>query len=249
MDENSLLPAAPISEPRAKRIPALIRLGSSNGSRKRSHELEEDAASSHLHTSSDPALFSSDDNPDVENYLGVKRRKKKTYAGTWWGEKERTTRSESEASSSGAVERIKRKFTRNFDSGVFMASDDSTSADLSSDSSFTADFLNDQKSSQQSRTTITPDTSFTAISPSTPIQKKTLRLPIASPHSPFRKKKPLTEQEKKDEDVRCKIRECLELGKEDVDLSYVLSLLVKHIHANSMTVIVFSKNCPLRYGN
>lgn len=220
MDEDSLLPPPPQVEPRGKKIPALVRLGSSNGSRKRLYELEDDdAISSLVHTSSDPALFSSDENPDVENYLGSKRRKKRTYAGTWWGEKQKMNGSASDTSSRGIVERVKRKFTRNFDSGVFMASDDSASADLSSDSSFTADFLNDQKVTQRSRNTITPDTSFTSLSPSTPVQKKNVRVPITSPSSPYKTKKPLTEQEKRDEEVRLKIRECLELGKEDIDLS------------------------------
>lgn len=220
MDEDSLLPPPPQTEPRVKKIPALVRLGSSNGSRKRLHELEdEDTVSSLIHTSSDPALFSSDENADVENYLGAKRRKKKTYAGTWWGEKQKMNASGSDTSSRGVVDRVKRKFTRNFDSGVFMASDDSVSADLSSDSSFTADFLNDQSASQRSKNITTPDTSFTSLSPSTPVQKKSVRLPIASPNSPYKKKKPLTEQEKKDEEVKLKIRECLEMGKEDVDLS------------------------------
>lgn len=85
-----------------------------------------------LNTSSDPALFSSDETPDAENYSnGAKRRKKKTYKGTWWDNelnKSRTDVVDGDESGPSA----KRKFRRNFDSGVFMA-DESSGTDLSSD--------------------------------------------------------------------------------------------------------------------
>ncbi|KAF7509325.1 hypothetical protein GJ744_008219 [Endocarpon pusillum] len=68
-----------------------------------------------LSTSSDPALFSSDDHaPTAEDYAS-KRRKKK-WQGTWWGEKVK-------GSASGTSTGSKREFTRNFDSGVWMGSE------------------------------------------------------------------------------------------------------------------------------
>jgi Leucine rich repeat len=66
-------------------------------------------------TSSDPALFSSDDHaPTAENYAS-KRRKEK-WRGTWWGEK---VKGRASSVSNGD----KRKFKRNFDSGVWMGSE------------------------------------------------------------------------------------------------------------------------------
>lgn len=67
-------------------------------------------------TSSDPAIFSSDDHaPTAEDY-NSKRRKQK-WSGTWWGEKS------SGLAASGMSDGGKRKFTRNFDSGVWMGSE------------------------------------------------------------------------------------------------------------------------------
>lgn len=66
-------------------------------------------------TSSDPALFSSDDHaPTAENYTS-KRRKQKWH-GTWWGERVKSQTSE-------IARGQKRGFTRNFDSGVWMGSE------------------------------------------------------------------------------------------------------------------------------
>ncbi len=77
-------------------------------------------------TSSDPALFSSDETaPSAENY-SAKRRKDK-WSGTWWGERLR-----------GKSAREKRQFKRNYDSGIWMGSE-------GTDSSLDEDFLNDQR--------------------------------------------------------------------------------------------------------
>ena len=66
-------------------------------------------------SSSDPALFSSDEHaPTAENYFS-KRRKEK-WPGTWWGEK-------FNGNASNASNGVKRKFTRNVDSGVWMGSE------------------------------------------------------------------------------------------------------------------------------
>jgi hypothetical protein len=67
--------------------------------------------------SSDPALFSSDDDPSVDNY--TQERRKKKYKGPWYNQ-----RLASEASGEHDPRRkTKRPFERQFDSGVFMGSD------------------------------------------------------------------------------------------------------------------------------
>jgi Leucine rich repeat len=66
-------------------------------------------------TSSDPALFSSDEQaPTAENYFS--RRRKEKWSGTWWGER-------FNSNASNASIGAKRKFTRNVDSGVWMGSE------------------------------------------------------------------------------------------------------------------------------
>jgi Leucine rich repeat len=66
-------------------------------------------------TSSDPALFSSDEQaPTAENYFS--KRRKENWSGTWWGEK-------FNGNASNASNGAKRKFTRNVDSGVWMGSE------------------------------------------------------------------------------------------------------------------------------
>ena len=72
-------------------------------------------------TSSDPALFSSDDlPPSAENYAA--KRRKKRYPGTWWGERLAQTPNDHEA---GCLTR-KKSFRRNFDSGIYMGSESSS---------------------------------------------------------------------------------------------------------------------------
>lgn len=187
-------------------------------SRKRStryyelQQLEDDANSSSIHTSSDPALFSSDETPDAENYSGGKRRKKKTYTGTWWGERFLSTDSRGRrASSSASSRKVKRKFTRNFDSGIFMNSDEG-STDLSSDSSFGADFLEDQRRLGDA-THYNP--------PHTPVQQKSkLSLSFGSPASQgLRSAKKPTLVDIREQQVMSVVRKCLEDSKEDVDLT------------------------------
>ena len=70
--------------------------------------------------SSDPALFSSDDaDQSAENY--AQKRRKDIWTGTWWGDK-------NHADNCTRQEKSKRKFARNFDSGIFMGSDNSNSS-------------------------------------------------------------------------------------------------------------------------
>lgn len=61
-------------------------------------------------TSSDPALFSSDEHaPNLDSY--ATKRRKEQWKGTWWGAKTIPVRK-------------KRSFRRNFDSGIFLGSED-----------------------------------------------------------------------------------------------------------------------------
>ena len=70
--------------------------------------------------SSDPAIFSSDDDPSADNYTHERRKKK--FRGPWYHQ-----RPASEAGSVDSHEpehkKGKRRFERQFDSGVFMGSD------------------------------------------------------------------------------------------------------------------------------
>src|SRR5256885_1347584 len=63
--------------------------------------------------SSDPPLFSSDDLPEAaENYESI--RPKTILVGPWWSDGKKTM---------GEARKKKRKFKRNLDSGVLMASE------------------------------------------------------------------------------------------------------------------------------
>lgn len=95
-----------------------------------------------LTTSSDPALFSSDDHaPTAENY--VSKRRKEKWRGTWWGEK--VNSGASNTSSNGT----KRKFTRNFDSGVWMGSE-------ATDTSLEDDLLDELRSASRPAANLNP---------------------------------------------------------------------------------------------
>ncbi|KAG5943888.1 hypothetical protein E4U53_006992 [Claviceps sorghi] len=81
------------------------------------------------YNSSDPAVFSSDDDPGLDNY--VEGRKKKRYVGTWF--QQHPTSSDSTFSETVTLPQPKRerKLVRQFDSGVYLGSDGSD--DLSSE--------------------------------------------------------------------------------------------------------------------
>jgi hypothetical protein len=70
--------------------------------------------------SSDPAIFSSDDDPSVDNYHTQERRKKR-FRGPWY--RQRPASDEGSQDSHEHEKKSKRKFERQFDSGVFMGSD------------------------------------------------------------------------------------------------------------------------------
>ncbi|RMD42755.1 hypothetical protein DV735_g2349, partial [Chaetothyriales sp. CBS 134920] len=80
--------------------------------RKRTYDASVYEGENSTATSSDPALFSGDEQDSVgaEDYAG--KRKKKMYAGSWW----------SHQIKAGKEDR-KKEFKRNFDSGIFMGSD------------------------------------------------------------------------------------------------------------------------------
>ena len=70
-------------------------------------------------TSSDPAFFSSDDDPAVENY--TQARRKKRLVGSWY--EQQPVPSSDSAFGDEVIPQPKpnRKFARHFDSGVYMA--------------------------------------------------------------------------------------------------------------------------------
>jgi hypothetical protein len=70
--------------------------------------------------SSDPPIFSSDDDPSADNYSTQARRKKK-FRGPWY--RQRPASDEGSQDSNEHDQKKRRKFERQFDSGVFMGSD------------------------------------------------------------------------------------------------------------------------------
>ncbi|KJZ74870.1 hypothetical protein HIM_05779 [Hirsutella minnesotensis 3608] len=113
-EEPSLprLPAAATDQPQRRFV---------NAHRKRGrNDLYEANASSSLFNSSDPAVFSSDDDPGLDNY--VEGRRKKRYIGSWF--QQQPTSSDSTFGEANPAPRpLKRTLTRQFDSGVFLGSD------------------------------------------------------------------------------------------------------------------------------
>lgn len=107
--------ALPSSPPLAPTRPGLTR------KRTRASEI------SLSYPSSDPAFFSSDDLYDegAENYDNERPRKKVQWDGTWWGHGEGSEGSISSRTRAAHTRTTKKAFARNFDSGVWMASDDS----------------------------------------------------------------------------------------------------------------------------
>ncbi|PNP48849.1 hypothetical protein TGAMA5MH_00007 [Trichoderma gamsii] len=75
-----------------------------------------------LFNSSDPAVFSSDDDPGLDNY--VEGRPKKRYVGTWFQQRPAT-----DDAPNTLLQQTKRTLTRDYDSGVFLGSDGTTDTD------------------------------------------------------------------------------------------------------------------------
>ncbi|PKS09429.1 hypothetical protein jhhlp_004044 [Lomentospora prolificans] len=87
-------------------------------------------------TSSDPAFFSSDDDPSIENYTGVRRKKR--LVGSWYEQQPAASSDSCFGDDVVPPPKPHRKFIRHFDSGVWMteASDEGPSdADVPSLSS------------------------------------------------------------------------------------------------------------------
>ncbi|KAI1323590.1 hypothetical protein F5Y16DRAFT_334410 [Xylariaceae sp. FL0255] len=78
--------------------------------------------------SSDPAVFSSDDDPNVENYANGSRHKKKRYYGSWFQQQPAPSDS-AFGDDRGPLPKLKRTFERQVDSGVWMGSDGSIDLD------------------------------------------------------------------------------------------------------------------------
>ncbi|EXJ92525.1 hypothetical protein A1O3_01077 [Capronia epimyces CBS 606.96] len=165
-------------------------------SRKRTHADYDDDPG----TSSDPAVFSCDEQaPGAENYV-ADRRKKRTYKGSWWSR---------HPVQNGSRKGPKRgEFKRNYDSGIFMASE-GTEEPLSSDSfSMEEELMMDQQTASEKDEASMRRTGAivtSAGSRSTPRVKLPPQTTIIVP--------------KEHQEVCAIVRECLDKGKEDVDLS------------------------------
>ncbi|KAI1361093.1 hypothetical protein F5Y08DRAFT_28528 [Xylaria arbuscula] len=85
------------------------------------------AAQAIFSNSSDPAVFSSDDDPHVDNYTNGRHRKKR-YVGSWF--QQMPTSSDSTFGETADPQpKPRRAFERQWDSGVWMGSDGSVDAD------------------------------------------------------------------------------------------------------------------------
>lgn len=76
--------------------------------------------------SSDPAIFSSDDDPGLDNYVSGRRKRK--YFGSWY--QQQPTSSDSTFSEVRTLPQPKRAFKRQLDSGVYLGSDGTDSDGL-----------------------------------------------------------------------------------------------------------------------
>lgn len=154
-------------------------------------------------TSSDPALFSSDEPAPSAELYSAKRRKDK-WRGTWWGERLRAE-----------AAREKRLFKRSYDSGIWMGSE-------GTESSLEDEFLDEQ------RRNITQDSFLCESSKSADAADVPLE---HSATAPSRRvigqrvdRSPQLDPQTVAENAylvsaRTVVQACVEAGKEDVDLS------------------------------
>ncbi|KAI2615030.1 hypothetical protein GGR54DRAFT_317543 [Hypoxylon sp. NC1633] len=103
--------------------------------RKRTHDRDQVLAPLTFSNSSDPAIFSSDDDPDVENYIDGHRHKRR-YVGSWFNQIPASSDSTFSEDMHPSL-KPRRTFLRQSDSGVWMGSDISDDADF--DDGFVAD--------------------------------------------------------------------------------------------------------------
>ncbi|KAI5467884.1 hypothetical protein BGZ63DRAFT_410721 [Mariannaea sp. PMI_226] len=80
------------------------------------------------YNSSDPAVFSSDDDPALDNY--VEGRRKKRYVGSWFQQQPASSDSTFGDTLHVPKQRRQRQWTRQADSGVFLGSDGDESDDV-----------------------------------------------------------------------------------------------------------------------
>lgn len=176
----------PSSSPR---LPSLL-------CRKRTHSDYDDEPLTS--TSSDPALFSSDEQtPGAEDYEADGRRrkgKKRHYKGSWWDHRVTAGRPEK-----------KREFQRNFDSGIFMGSEGSEDVLLSSDSfgALEEELLQDQNKDAEAGHGRFFGGRLGAARSLVSVDLVKRASPIRSEHDP----------------VLAIVHQCLDQGREDVDLS------------------------------
>jgi hypothetical protein len=71
--------------------------------------------------SSDPAIFSSDDDPSADNY--TQERRKKKFRGPWYRQRPASDAGSQDSHGQDPHKKSKRRLERQFDSGVFMGSD------------------------------------------------------------------------------------------------------------------------------
>jgi hypothetical protein len=154
-------------------------------------------------TSSDPALFSSDEPAPSAELYSAKRRKDK-WRGTWWGERLRAE-----------AAREKRLFKRSYDSGIWMGSE-------GTESSLEDEFLDEQ------RRNVTQDSFLRESSKSADAADAPLE---HSATAPSRRvigqrvdRSPQLDPQTVAENAylvgaRTVVQTCVEAGKEDVDLS------------------------------
>ena len=81
-----------------------------------------------FNNSSDPAVFSSDDDPALDNY--VEGRQKRRYLGSWFQHQQQLDSSDSTFSEPTEQPKPKRTLVRQVDSGVFLGSDGTDMGDL-----------------------------------------------------------------------------------------------------------------------
>ncbi|KAL7800144.1 hypothetical protein V8C37DRAFT_364259 [Trichoderma ceciliae] len=119
-------------EPSLPRLPAVSwdeqSQSFSNNPRKRARNYRVGNASPLSFNSSDPAVFSSDDDPGLDNY--VEGRQKKRYVGSWFQQHLESSDSTFGDAPSRLPPQTKRTLKRDFDSGVFLGSDATDGEDL-----------------------------------------------------------------------------------------------------------------------
>ena len=118
-------------EPELPRLPAVTwnpETQSFNNTRKRARGPTGAPPPPNFSNSSDPAVFSSDDDPSVDNYVHGKHRKKR-YVGSWYQQHPASSDSAFGEDVSPAPEKTQRTLQRQFDSGVWMGSDGFTEDD------------------------------------------------------------------------------------------------------------------------